>query len=66
MSPKPPMSLICIYLFVKTIVFRNEHIQLVFMLNTTCIKIRAQGSENTKKKTLGKLTVVEGEEERAA
>jgi hypothetical protein len=35
------MSLICVYPFVKTIVFSNKRIQLVFELNTTCIKIRA-------------------------
>jgi hypothetical protein len=36
------MSLIRVYLFVKTIVFRNDRIQLVFKLKTSCIKIRAQ------------------------
>ncbi len=39
MSPKRPMSLIRVYLFVKTVVFKKEHIQLVFKLKTTCIKI---------------------------
>jgi hypothetical protein len=35
------MSLIRIYLFAKTIIFRNERIQLVFKMKTTGIKIRA-------------------------
>ncbi len=36
------MSLIRVYLLVKTLVFRNEHFQLVFKLKTTLLKIRAQ------------------------
>jgi hypothetical protein len=35
------MSLICVYLLVKTFVFKNEHFQLVFKLKTTPLKIRA-------------------------
>jgi hypothetical protein len=36
------MSLIRVYLFMNTIVFRNHRIQLVFKLKTTCIKILAR------------------------
>jgi hypothetical protein len=35
------MSLICVYLLVKTFDFKNEHFQLVFKLKTTPLKIRA-------------------------
>ncbi len=35
------MSLIRVYLLVKTFVFKNEHLQLVFKLKTTPLKIRA-------------------------
>jgi hypothetical protein len=36
------MSLICVYLLVKTFVFKNEHFQLVFKLKTTPLKIQAR------------------------
>ena len=35
------MSLICVYLLAKTLIFRNEHFQLVFKLKTILLKIRA-------------------------
>jgi hypothetical protein len=35
------MSLIRVYLLVKTFVFKNEHFQHVFRLKTTPLKIRA-------------------------
>ncbi len=36
------MSLICVYLLAKKLIFRNEHFQLVFKLKTILLKIRAQ------------------------
>jgi hypothetical protein len=42
MSLKQAMSLIHVYLLAKTLIFRNEHFQLVFKMKTTPIKIRAQ------------------------
>ena len=41
MGRKRAMSLICVYLLAKTLVFRNEHFQLVFKLKTTLLKIWA-------------------------
>jgi hypothetical protein len=45
------MSLICVYLLVKTFVFKNEHFQLVFKLKTTPLKIRAQASKRGQTET---------------